>query len=104
VPAWTPPPELLQRLTGRYRSPHLDYTWTVSLDDDGGLVVRAPTIAVLRLEPFRPGEFLLQHEKYAGAPAQYLVRFHETAAREIGHLTVWNPRLINHRFDRVRER
>ena len=104
VPAWTPPPELLQRLTGRYRSPHLDYTWTVSLDDDGGLVVRAPTIAVLRLEPFRPGEFLLRHEKYAGAPAQYWVRFHETAAREIGHLTVWNPRLMNHRFDRVRER
>jgi hypothetical protein len=104
LPAWTPPREWLARLVGRYRSPHLDYTWTLSLDAGGTLVVRAPTIDERRLEPFRPGEFLLRHEKYPGVPAHYWVRFHETAGSEIGHLTVWAPRLMNHRFERVRER
>ena len=67
-------------------------------------MIRAPTIGERRLEPFRPGEFLLRHEKYPGVPAHYWVRFHETAGGEIGHLTVWAPRLMDHRFERVRER
>lgn len=104
LPAWTPPREWLERLVGRYRSPHLDYTWTLALDADGALVIRAPTIAERRLEPFRPGEFLLRHEKYPGVPAHYWVRFHEAANGEIEHLTVWAPRLMNHRFERVRAR
>jgi CubicO group peptidase (beta-lactamase class C family) len=104
LPAWTPPREWLERLVGRYRSPHLDYTWTLALDAGGALVIRAPTLAERRLEPFRPGEFLLRHEKYPGVPAHYWVRFHEMARGEIGHITVWAPRLMNHRFERVRER
>jgi CubicO group peptidase (beta-lactamase class C family) len=104
LPVWTPPREWLERLVGRYRSPHLDYPWTLSLDASGALVVGAPTIGERRLEPFRPGEFLLRHEKYPGVPAHYWVRFHELVGGEIGHLTVWAPRLMNHRFERVRER
>ena len=104
LPDWTPSREWLERLVGRYRSTHLDYTWTLSLDASGALVLRAPTLADLRLEPFRPGEFLLRHEKYPGVPAHYWIRFHEGAAGEVGHLTVWSPRLMNHRFELVRER
>ena len=104
VPDWTPSREWLERLVGRYRSTHLDHTWTLSLDASGALVLRAPTLADLRREPFRPGEFLLRHEKYPGVPAHYWIRFHEGAAGEVGHLTVWSPRLMNHRFELVRER
>jgi CubicO group peptidase (beta-lactamase class C family) len=102
LPPWTPTRAWLERLEGRYRSPHLDYTWTLSLDASGQLVLRAPTIADLRLEPFQPGEFLVRHEKYPGVTASYWVRFHEDANGEIQQLTVWSPRMMNHRFERVR--
>lgn len=99
---WTPSPELLHRLAGRYHSAHLDYTWTLMLDDAGELVLRAPTMADIRVEPYQEGEFLLQHEKLPGVPFNVWIRFHENESGEVTHLTAWNPRLMNHRFDRRR--
>ena len=57
-------------------------------------------MADIRLEPWQEGEFLLRHEKFPGAPYYVWIRFHENEDGEVTHLTVWNPRLMNHRFDR----
>jgi CubicO group peptidase (beta-lactamase class C family) len=97
---WTPSAELLQRVAGRYHSAHLDYLWTLMIDQAGELVLRAPTMPDTRLEPYQEGEFLLRHEKFPGVPYHVWIRFHENSAGEVTHLTVWNPRLMHHRFDR----
>jgi hypothetical protein len=71
------------------------------IDKAGELVLRAPTMADIRVEPYQKNEFLLRHQKFADAsPCQVWIRFHENKAGEVTHLTVWNPRLMHHRFDR----
>lgn len=97
---WAPSLELLQRVAGTYYSTHLDYSWTLIADASGELVLRAPTMADTRLEPYQENEFLLRHEKYPGVPARYWVRFHENEKGNVTHLTIWNPRLMHHRFNR----
>lgn len=57
-------------------------------------------MADISLEPYQENEFLLRHEKFPGVPYHVWIRFHENDAGEITHLTVWNPRLMHHRFDR----
>ena len=97
---WTPSPGLLKQLAGRYYSAHLGYTWTLSVNSEGKLILRAPTIADVEVEPFQENEFLLRLEKFPGMPFHVWVKFHKAPSGEISHLTVWNPRLMNHRFDR----
>ncbi len=96
----TPAPALLQRVAGTYHSAHLDYSWTLVIDEAGDLVLRAPTMADIRLEPYRENEFLLRHEKFRDVPYHMWIRFHENDAGAVTHLTVWTPRLMHHRFDR----
>ena len=97
---WTPSPALLQRVAGTYHSAHLDYTWTLMIGETGKLILRAPTMADIPVEPFQENEFLLRHEKFPGVPSYVWLRFHENEAGEVTHLTVWDPRLMDHRFDR----
>ena len=51
--------EQLQKITGKYYSKHLDFYWTIILNDEGSLVVKRPTIADKILEPFYDDEFRL---------------------------------------------
>ena len=97
---WAPSPARLRRVAGTYHSAHLDYSWTVMIDEAGELILRAPTMADIRVDPYQENEFLLRHEKFPDAPFHVWIRFHENEAGEITHLTVWNPRLMHHRFDR----
>jgi hypothetical protein len=97
---WTPSAKSLQRLAGTYHSAHLDYSWKVMIDEAGALVIRAPTVADMKVEPYEENEFLVRHEKYPGMPARYWMRFHEDEKGQVTHLTVWTPRLMHHRFDR----
>ncbi len=96
---WSPAPQQLRRLAGTYYSEHLDYHWTLMVDDTGRLALRAPTLPSLTLEPYSEGEFLLRHERFPGMPYHVWIRFHENADGEVTHLTAWNPRM-NHRFER----
>jgi hypothetical protein len=70
------------------------------IDEAGELVLRAPTMADVRVEPYQENEFLLRLEKFPGVPFHAWIRFHENGDGEVTHLTVWNPRLMHHRFDR----
>ena len=73
---WTPSPEALERLAGTYHSPHLDYTWRLTPDGNGGLLRRAPTLADTVVEPWEEGEFFLRLEKFPGVPCPAWFRFH----------------------------
>ena len=97
---WTPSLEALQSFTGTYHSQHLDYFWTIKLSEAGKLTLHRPTMPDRTLEPDRDGEFILKIDKYPGMSYDAWVRFHLDRAGEISHLTVWHPRLMNHRFDK----
>ncbi|MEO5590802.1 MAG: serine hydrolase domain-containing protein [Gemmatimonadaceae bacterium] len=99
---WHPSSQALSRFTGKYYSKHLDYYWTVVLDDDGKLVIKRPTIADTVLEPDTQDQFILSIEVYPGTVGgDAAVRFHDDGQGHITHLTVSHPRLMHHRFDRV---
>lgn len=97
---WTPSTGYLRKIQGAYHSRHLDYTWAITADESGKLIVRAPTLPDIHMEPYREGEFLLHQQKFEGVPENIWIRFHEDETGGISHLTAWHPRLMNHRFDR----
>ena len=102
VGKWAPSAELLNRIAGTYYSSYLDYTWRLVLDESGGLVFRAATLADIDVEPYQEGEFILRHERFPGQPEIHWIRVHEGESGEITHLTVWATRLMNLRLDRLR--
>ena len=97
---WRPDADALERLAGTYTSGHLGYPWTFVVDELGRLVLFGPTLPEIVLEPWGPDEFLLPHEKHSGEAYYAWIRFHTDDQGQITHLTVWNPRLMHHRFER----
>jgi|GEM_PF-754485 len=99
---WTPSKEELVTLTGKYYSPHLDFYWTLVVNNDGKLIVKRPTIANVELVPETKDVFTLMVEKYPqSTPFEVFVKFHRDTLGMITHFTVADPRLMNHRFNRV---
>lgn len=98
---WKPSTKELEALVGTYYSPHLDYHWHIELNINGLLVLLRPTMADHILSPDRKGEFTLKIEKYPGMSYDAWVRFHGDENGRITHLTVWHPRLMYHRFEKV---
>jgi pectin methylesterase-like acyl-CoA thioesterase len=88
-------------VVGTYYSLHLDYHWHVELNINGQLVLRRATMPDRILLPDRKGEFTLKVEKYPGMSYDAWVRFHADENGKISHLTVWHPRLMHHRFEKV---
>ena len=102
IPLWKPSRETLAGFTGKYYSSHLDYYWTLELNDEGNIVLKRPTIADTVLEPEITNQFILKIETfYAGQSDDGRVLFHKDANGNFTHFTVWHPRLMHHRFDKV---
>jgi hypothetical protein len=90
----------LQKLTGIYYSRHLDFYWTLTLNEKDQLVVKRPTISDKVLEPWVGGEFRLMTD-YGEYASESWVRFHYDTKGRVTHFTVSHPRLMNHRFDKL---
>ncbi len=90
----------LQKLTGKYYSKHLDFYWTLVLNEKDQLVVKRPTIADKIMEPWVDGEFRLMTD-YGEYSSESWVRFHYNEKGSVTHFTVSHPRLMNHRFDKL---
>ncbi|ULQ57129.1 beta-lactamase family protein [Flavihumibacter rivuli] len=91
----------LHKLTGKYYSAHLDFYLTLVLNERDELVVKRPTIADKILEPWTDGEFRLSTD-YGEYSSESWVRFHYDEQGNVTHFTVSHPRLMNHRFDKLR--
>jgi hypothetical protein len=91
----------LQKLTGKYYSKHLDFYWTLVLNEKDQLVVKRPTIADKVVEPWTDGEFRLMID-YGEYSSESWVRFHYDEKGNVTHFTVSHPRLMNHRFEKLR--
>ena len=90
----------LEKLAGKYYSAHLDFYWTLVLNEKDQLVVKRPTIADKVLEPWIDEEFRLLTD-YGEYSSESWVRFFTDEEGKVSHFTVSHPRLMNHRFDKV---
>lgn len=98
---WVPSREQLSTYTGKYYSPHLDFYWTLLIDEAGELQLKRPTIADAKLAPETEDVFTLMVEKYANTePFEVFVSFHRDNAGQITHFTVSAPRLMHLQFDK----
>ena len=91
----------LQKLTGTFYSRHLDFFWTLVLNEHNQIVVKRPTIADKILEPSADGEFLLMMD-YGPYSSEGWIRFHFNKNGDVSHFTISHPRLMQHRFDKVK--
>ena len=98
---WQPSKEELVKFTGKYYSKHLDFYWMLELNEEGKLVIKRPTIADTVIEPDGLNQFLIKIDKYPGIPFDAWILFHKDEKDRITHFTVWHPRLMHHRFDRI---
>ena len=98
---WKPSKEQLNDFAGKYYSPHLDFYWTLLINDDGKLLIRRPTIPDVELTPESEDVFTLLVDKYSNAPPfEVFVSFHRDKGGRITHFTVSDPRLMHQRFDK----
>ena len=94
--------EELQKIAGRYYSKHLDFYWTIVMNDEGHLELKRPTIADKLLEPFYDNEFRLKVDFREEDESRVWLRFYYDEAGEVTWFDVHNPRLMHHRFDKVK--
>ena len=94
--------EYLKKLTGKYYSKHLDFYFTIVLNDENKLIVKRPTIADKILEPHSINEFKLPTEFYeTNYESTFWVKFYFDANGTPTHLDVRHGRLMHHRFDKI---
>lgn len=90
----------LQKLTGKYYSRHLDFYWTLILNEKDELVVKRPTVPDKVLKPWIDNEFMLTTD-YGPYSSESWVRFHYNQKGKVTHFTVSHPRLMDHRFEKL---
>ena len=92
--------EMLQKLTGKYYSQHLDFYWTIEMDNQGKLVVKRPTVADKYLEPQPDGEFMMKVQYHTDDESDVLIKFYFNQSGEPIYFDVHHPRLMHCRFDK----
>jgi hypothetical protein len=92
--------EYLQKLTGKYYSKHLDFYWTIVLDEEGRMVLKRPTIADKIIEPGYDEDFVLKIQFRHDDESDAWIRFYFNEAGEVTYLDVRHGRLMHHRFDK----
>jgi CubicO group peptidase (beta-lactamase class C family) len=98
---WKPSKQELAAFAGKYYSKHLDFYWTLELNEEGKLIIKRPTVADTIIEPDGVNQFLIKIETYPGIPSDAWILFHKNEKGNITHFTVWDLRLMHHRFDRI---
>jgi hypothetical protein len=99
---WTPSKEELARFTGKYYSKHLDFYWTIAQSENGDLIIKRPTIADTTLYPDGLNRFRFTIEDHhRGTGFDGWITFHPAEKGAGAYLTVWFPRVMNRRFDKM---
>lgn len=98
---WMHSHEELAGFEGKYYSSHLDFYWTLKVNEQGNLIVKRPTIGDKQLYPETKDVFTLMVDKYPEDAFEVFVKFHRNTNGKITYFTVSDPRLMDHRFDRI---
>jgi hypothetical protein len=65
------------------------------------LVIKRPTVADTVIEAESINQFQLKIEQYPDSGFDAWILFHKDQNGNITHFTVWFPRMMHHRFDRI---
>jgi CubicO group peptidase (beta-lactamase class C family) len=98
---WSPTTKDLQNFVGDYYSPQLNAYWHFTINRENKLVLHRAAIPDTVLEPDATESFLLWMERYPGNSSDSYVRFEKGKDGKVTHLTVTNPRLMGHRFNKM---
>lgn len=98
---WNPTKEILAGFVGKYYSKHLDFFWTIVMDEKDHLVLKRTTIPDTIIEPDGLNQFHYLGEKSAGAAFDQWMRFNTNAQGAITGFTVWSGRVMHHEFEKV---
>jgi CubicO group peptidase (beta-lactamase class C family) len=93
--------EYLQQFTGKFYSKHLDYYFTIVLDENSKLILKRPTIADKELEPYAENQFLFIMEDGMSSPWNVLMKFTMDNNTVINGFDLQHVRLMHHRFDKI---
>jgi hypothetical protein len=96
----SPSKEYLQSYTGKYYSKHLDYYFTIILNEKNELVLKRPTIADKQLEPYAENQFIFHLEDGMGSGWNVLMKF-TFDNNLITGFDLQHIRLMHHRFEKV---
>jgi Beta-lactamase len=101
IPAESLSKEYLQSFTGKYYSQHLDYYFTIILNEKNELVLRRPTISDKQLESYAENQFLFRMEDGMGSGWNVLLKFtfdnNVVTGFDLQHI-----RMMHHRFEKVK--
>jgi hypothetical protein len=97
----SPSKEYLQSYTGKYYSKHLDYYFTIILNEKNELVLKRPTIADKQLEPYAENQFIFHLEDGMGSGWNVLMKF-TFDNNLITGFDLQHIRLMHHRFEKVK--
>ena len=92
----------LQQYTGKYYSKHLDYYFTIILNERNELVLKRPTISDKELEPYEENQFLFRMEDGMSSSWNVLMKFTIDNNKLITGFDLQFTRLMHHRFDKVK--
>jgi len=90
----------MQQLTGKYYNKHLDFYWTIEMDNKGRLLVKRPTISDKYLEPQPGGEFRMNVQYYTDQESSVYIKFYFDEAGNPAYFDVHHARLMHCRFDK----
>lgn len=99
--AWNPAKEILARFVGKYYSKHLDFFWTIVINDKDQLVLHRSTLPDTIIEPDGPNQFHYIGEKSPGVGFDQWIRFNSNAKGVSTGFTVWSARVMHHEFEKV---
>jgi CubicO group peptidase (beta-lactamase class C family) len=95
--------EYLQQFAGKYYSKHLDYYFTIILNEKNELVLKRPTVSDKELEPYAENQFLFRMEDGMSSSWNVLMKFTVDNNKVITGFDLQFTRLMHHRFDKVKD-
>lgn len=93
--------DYLQQFTGQYYSPHLDYHFSIVLNEKEELIVRRPTVRDVVLTPFNKDQFIM--EGRTGAYSVYSwINFTRNKKGRVDGFVHQDSRTMHHRCDKIK--
>jgi len=92
--------DYLQQFIGKYYSPHLDYYFSIVMNEKGQLILKRPTVPNTYMEPTSEERFLIE-QKNGGYSTFVRMIFTKNEKDEVDGFSLQYSRLMHHRFEKV---
>lgn len=94
--------EYLNQFTGLFYSQHLDYYFTIILNENQDLIIKRPTVTDKNLTPYSDNQFIFFMESGMGEGWNVLTSFTFNKIGEVTGFNLQHIRMMHHRFEKVK--